>query len=136
MAVVEQLIRAEADGSISFGNYKLPEKKKLENFEHNGDILKVKTFKDITKLECNENFVYESVPGTAVTGFKETEKGVEFEVEGESDAQITLGLLEKTEYNVFVNGTSVGKMSTNVGGKLNLSVELSDSGVTQVRVER
>ena len=43
MAVVEQLIRAEADGSISFGNYKLPEKKKLENFEHNGDILKVKT---------------------------------------------------------------------------------------------
>ena len=136
MAVVEQLIRAEQDGSISFGNYQLPEKKKLENFEHNGDILKVKTYKDITKLECNENFVYESVPGTAVTEFKETEKGVEFGVEGESDAQITLGLLEKTEYKVFVNGTSIGKMSTNVGGKLNLSVELSDSGVTQVRVER
>ena len=31
MAVVEQLIRAESDGSISFGNYQLPEKKKLEN---------------------------------------------------------------------------------------------------------
>ena len=38
MAVVEQLIRAESNGSISFGNYKLPEKKKLENFEHNGNI--------------------------------------------------------------------------------------------------
>ena len=68
MAVVEQLLRAEKDGSISFGNYELPEKKKKENFEHNGNLLKVKTFKDITKLECNENFVYESVPGTAVMG--------------------------------------------------------------------
>lgn len=136
MAVVEQLLRAESDGSISFGNYTLPEKKKIENFEHNGNILKVKTFKDITKLESNENFVYESVPGTAVLSFKETDKGVEFSVEGTSDAQITLGLLENTEYNVFVNGTSIGKMSTNLGGKLNLSVELSGEGNTQVRVEK
>ncbi len=136
MAVVEQLIRAESDGSISIGNYKLPEKQKVENFEHNGDMLKVKTFKDITKLESNENFVYESVPGTAVLGFKETDNGVEFDVEGESDAQITLGLLENTEYSVFVNGTSVGKMSTNLGGKLNLSVELSAEGKAKVRVEK
>ncbi len=136
MAVVEQLIRAESDGSISFGNYSLPEKQKVENFEHNGDMLKVKTFKDITKLESNENFVYESVPGTAVFGFKETENGVEFSVEGANDAQITLGLLENTEYSVFVNGSSVGKMSTNLGGKLNLSVELSNEGKAQVRVEK
>jgi hypothetical protein len=136
MAVVEQLIRAEGDGSISFGNYELPEKKKLENFEHNGNILKVKTFKDITKLESNENFVYESVPGTAVTSFREAENGVSFNVEGDSDAQITLGLLENTEYNVFVNGSSIGKMSTNLGGKLNLSVELSGNGPVEVRVEK
>ncbi|MCR5670460.1 MAG: endosialidase [Butyrivibrio sp.] len=136
MAVVEQLIRAESDGSVSFGNYKLPEKKKLENFEHNGNLLKVKTFKDITKLECNENFVYESVPGTAVTNYKETDKGVEFNVEGDNDAQITLGLEENTEYSVFVNGNSIGKMSTNLGGKLNLSVELSGKDATSVRVEK
>ncbi|MBQ9589268.1 MAG: endosialidase [Butyrivibrio sp.] len=136
MAVVEQLLRAESDGSISFGNYELQEKKKVENFEHNGNLLKVKTFKDITKLESNENFVYESVPGTAVMGFKETDNGVEFSVEGNSDAQITLGLLENTEYSVFVNGNSIGKMSTNLGGKLNLSVELSGEGKAQVRVEK
>ena len=136
MAVVEQLIRAESDGSISFGNYELSEKKKLENFEHNGNILKVKTYKDITKLESNENFVYESVPGTAVTGFKETENGVSFSVEGDNDAQITLGLLENTEYNVFVSGSSIGKMSTNMGGKLSLSVELSGNGLVDVRVEK
>jgi hypothetical protein len=136
MAVVEQLIRAESDGSISFGNYKLPEKKKLENFEHNGNILKVKTYKDITKLEKDENFVYESVPGTAVTGFKETEGGVEFTVEGDNDAQITLGLMENTEYSVFVGGNSIGKMSTNLGGKLNLSVELAEGTPSVVRVEQ
>ncbi|MBR1669686.1 MAG: endosialidase [Butyrivibrio sp.] len=136
MAVVEQLIRAESDGSISFGNYELPEKKKLENFEHNGNLLKVKTYKDITKLESNENFVYESVPGTAVTSFRETEDGVEFNVEGANDAQITLGLLENTEYSVFVNGSSIGKMSTNLGGKLNLSVELSGEGPIAVKVTK
>ena len=91
MAVVEQLIRAESDGSVSFGNYKLPEKKKLENFEHNGSILKVKTYKDITKLEKDENFVYESVPGTAVTEFAESDKGVEFKVEGDTDPEFPGG---------------------------------------------
>ncbi len=136
MAVVEQLIRAEENGSISFGNYKLPEKTKLENFEHNGDILKVKTYKDITKLECNENFIYESVPGTTVTEFKETDNGVEFSVEGDNDAQITLGLLENKEYSVYVNGSSIGKMTTNLGGKLNLSVELSGEGLVSVKVEK
>ena len=136
MAVVEQLLRVEENGTISFGNYKLPEKKKLENFEYNGNILKVKTYKDITKLESNENFVYESVPGTAVTDFKETENGVEFNVEGDNDAQITLGLLENTEYSVYINGASIGKMSTNLGGKLNISVELSGNEAIAVKVEQ
>lgn len=36
---------------------------------HDGDLYKVKTFKEITKLERNGMFVYESVPGTAVTDF-------------------------------------------------------------------
>ena len=136
MAVVEQLIRAEGDGSISFGNYKLPEKTKLENFEHNGNILKVKTYKDITKLESNENFVYESVPGTVVTNVKESSKGVEFSVEGQEDAQITVGLEENTEYKVFVKGKSEGKMSTNVGGKLSISVELAGAGAVPVKIEK
>ena len=30
-----------------------------------GDLYKVKTFKEITKLERNGMFVYESVPGTS-----------------------------------------------------------------------
>ena len=32
MAVVEELLREESDGTISFGNHELAEKKKLEDF--------------------------------------------------------------------------------------------------------
>ena len=63
MAVISELIRSESNGSISFGDYTLNAKSKLDNFEHGGDVYKVKTFKEITKLERNGMFVYESVPG-------------------------------------------------------------------------
>ena len=33
MPVVESLIRSEADGTISFGNYQLAAKSKLQDFE-------------------------------------------------------------------------------------------------------
>ena len=59
---------------------------------------------------------------------------MEFSVEGDSDAQITLGLLENTEYSVSVGGNSIGKMTTNLGGKLNISVELSGEGPVEVKV--
>ena len=65
MPVIEELIRTEEDGSISFGNYKLAQKAKKSDFEHQGDLYKVKTCREITKLERNDMFVYESVPGTA-----------------------------------------------------------------------
>ena len=72
MAVISELIRTEENGKLSFGDYTLAAKAKLDNFEKDGDIYKVKTFKDITKLERNGLFVYESVPGTAVMDFEET----------------------------------------------------------------
>ena len=50
MPVVNELIRSEEDGTISFGNYKLDVKSKLPDFEHCGDTYKVKTFYEITKL--------------------------------------------------------------------------------------
>ena len=70
MPVINELIRAEENGTISFGNYMLDVKSKAEDFEHDGDLYKVKTFKDITKLERNGMFVYESVPGTSVEHFQ------------------------------------------------------------------
>lgn len=136
MAAISELIRTEDNGTISFGDYTLGSKAKLDNYEVGGDIYKVKTFKEITKLERNGLFVYESVPGTAVTDFKQTAEAVEFQVEGPEDAQITLELAEATEYEITVGGTSAGTMKTNLGGKLSLSVELAGNESVAIRIEQ
>lgn len=129
MAVVNELIRTESDGTLSFGNYELEAKSKVSDFQHGGDSYKVKTFYEITKLERNGSFVYESVPGTAVNNFKASADEVRFKVEGKEDAQITLELEEGSEYIAVVNGEEHGKMATNMGGKLVLSVEFNGSPV-------
>lgn len=136
MAVVEELICTQADGTISFGNYQLAAKSKVENFEHNGDLYKVKTFREITKLEKNGMFVYESVPGTAVMNLEVSENGMSFQVEGTEDAQITLELEDETEYRVFVDNVNVGHMKSNLSGKLNLSVELNEGTPVAVKIEK
>ena len=136
MAVVSELIRSEADGTISFGDYTLPQKSKLDNVKHAGDLYKVKTFREITKLERNGMFVYESVPGTTVLHLKASENEMAFQVEGAEDAQITLELEPETEYDIKVNGVDAGQMKTNLGGKLSLSVELDANSCVPVKVTR
>ena len=136
MAVIKELIRTEANGTISFGDYSLDAKAKLDNFEHDGDLYKVKTFREITKLERNGMFVYESVPGTAVTELSVTEDGMTFQVEGTEDAEITLGLEEEKDYQVSVEGVSAGQKKTNLGGKLTISVELDPEKPVKVAVVR
>lgn len=136
MSVVKELIRTEADGSISFGNYELAAKSKVSDFEHDGDLYKVKTFKEITKLERNGMFVYESVPGTAVTKLVSTENGVSFVVEGAKDAQITVELEEDTEYEILIDGAVADRQKTNLGGKLSFSVELAETEDVSVQIEK
>ena len=134
MAVVEELLRSETDGTISFGNHKLAKKAKVEDYPHGGDLLKVKTYREITKLEKNGSFLYESVPGTSVLEFTEKPDGVEFVVEGDEDAQITVGLADDRAYEVFVGGESIGAIKTHFGGKLSLSVELETAGEVPVKI--
>lgn len=136
MSVVKELIRKEADGGISFGNYELNTKSKLSDFEHEGDSYKVKTFKEITKLERNGMFVYESVPGTAVTDLKVLSDGMSFTVEGPEDAQITVEMEEDTEYKILLDEVNVGHITTNLGGKLSFSVELEQAEQVKVRIVR
>lgn len=135
MAVMEELIRSEEDGTLSFGNYALEEKSKVNDFEHTGDVYKVKTFREITKLERNGMFVYESVPGTAVEHFVCTEDEVQFQVEAAEDVQITLGMADDTEYKVYVDDIQVGKMKTGLGGKLTLSLEMEAGKAVSVSVK-
>ena len=136
MAAISELIRTEANGTLSFGDYTLGAKAKLDNYDFNGDKYKVKTFKEITKLERNGLFVYESVPGTAVTDFDQTENTVAFTVEGPEDAQITLELEEETEYEISIDGKSAGTMKTNLGAKLSMSVELEGADKVAIKVEK
>ena len=129
MAVVKELIRTDENGAISFGDYELAQKSKLSDYQHQGDMYKVKTFKEITKLERNGMFVYESVPGTAVFNLTQSEAQMDFHVEGPEDAQITVELEDESEYDITIDGADAGKMKTNLGGKLSLSVELGDHPV-------
>ena len=134
MAAVKELLKAEADGTLSFGDYTLGSKTKLDGFEFQGDLYKVKTFSEITKREKNGMFVYESVPGTAVENFRASEKEVSFLVSGEKDAQFTLGLEADSAYVVFMDEVNVGDMATNLSGKLSVSTELGADKSVKVKV--
>lgn len=136
MAVIDELIREEETGALSFGNFALATKTKKDGFKYQGDSYKIKTFREITKLERNGMFVYESVPGTVVHDFRATDKAVNFVVEGEEDSQITLELEAEKEYKIHIDKVYVGKMKTNLGGKLNLSVELEPAKMVDILVEK
>ena len=134
MAVVKELIRTEENGSISFGDYELAQKSKLSDYQHQGDMYKVKTFREITKLEKNGMFVYESVPGTSVFGLVQSADQMDFHVEGPEDAQITVEMEPDTEYEVFIEQASTGKMKTSLGGKLSFSVGLGNAARVEVKI--
>ncbi|MDO4617110.1 MAG: endosialidase [Lachnospiraceae bacterium] len=136
MTSIKDLLRAEEDGSLSFGDYELDQKTKKTDFEYQGDVYKVKTFKEITKLERNDTFVYESVPGTAVEGFTENETGVTFTVSGNEDAQITLGMEDDMVYRVIIDDNNIGNIKTGLGGKLAFSVKLEKADDVKVEIVR
>ncbi len=136
MAVIQELIRVEANNTLSFGNYLLEEKTKLTDFEFEGDLYKVKTFHEITKLEKNGGFVYESVPGSTVKNFMVGSDAVSFAVEAADDVQITLELEQDKVYRVFVNNENIGQMRTNLGGKVSISVALNNQKTANIFIER
>lgn len=125
MANVKELLRTEENGTISFGDYSLDTKTKLSDFKFEDNTYKVKTFKEITRLEKNGGVVYESVPGSAVHDYKETERQIAFVVEAVDDIHITLEVEPEKEYKVFVDDTNIGKMKSTLGGKIDFSIELN-----------
>ncbi|NLI89239.1 MAG: endosialidase [Epulopiscium sp.] len=123
MAIVKELIRVEDNGTISFGNYELAEKTKLIGFEVNGNLYDIRTFNEITKFNKDEALVYESIPGTAVHNFAVTDNLITFKVAGKAESQITMELSPDTNYNLFVDELKVGKIKTNLAGKIIFSVD-------------
>ena len=134
MANVKELLRTEENGTISFGDYSLDTKTKLSDFKFEDNTYKVKTFKEITRLEKNGGVVYESVPGSAVHDYKETERQIAFVVEAVEDIHITLEVEPEKEYKVFVDDTNIGKMKSTLGGKIDFSIELNEGETAKVQV--
>lgn len=78
--------------------------------------------------------MYESVPGTSVNEFNINNDEISFKVEGEVDAQITLGLEEETGYEVFIDNSPMGMMKTNLSGKLVIGVELESGSSVKIKI--
>lgn len=133
MSLANEIIFVE-NGKLNFGDYSLEVKSKKEDFAFNGDLYKVKTFKEITKLEKNGLFAYESEPGSRVKNFELSSRGISFIVESYEDIQITLGVEEEKEYEVFINGKELGVMKTNISGKLVLFVEFEDEKEAKIHI--
>lgn len=136
MAGIKELIRTEADNTLSFGNYDLAAKSKVSDYVFDGDLYKVKTYRDITRLEKNETFAYESVPGTVVTDYKESQLGVSFTVAGFQDTQIIVAVEDDVEYVVSIDGKVVETYENNLTGKLVLSLELESGAVKNVMIRK
>ncbi|MDK2808068.1 MAG: hypothetical protein PWP24_802 [Clostridiales bacterium] len=136
MPIIQGLIKREENNTLSFGNYTLGSKTKIEDFEFEGDIYKIKTFKEVTKLKKNELLVYESEPGTVVHEFLKSEELVSFRVEGPEDAQITLELEPEQIYEIYMNDEKVDEGKTNLGGKLMLSVSLEPDKEVSVKIQK
>lgn len=135
MSNVKELI-AQDNGTLSFGDYSLGQKTKLSDYAFEGDTYKVKTFREITRLERNGSVLYESVPGSAVHHFKDSADALSFDVESKDDIEITLGLEAEREYKVYVNDFNIGKMKSSLGGKISFSIELDEGVVARILVEK
>ncbi len=136
MAIIENLIRVETDGMISFGNYQLPKKEKAMGFEVGGDLYDLRSFKEITKLNKNGALVYESIPGTSVHNFSMTDDKIKFQIAGTAETQVTMELSPKTAYHLFVDGVKLGKVESNVAGKIIFSVDYCSKELKQVEIRK
>lgn len=123
-----------ANDKLNFGDYTLSAKAKLEDFSYLGDLYKIKTYQEITKLERNGLLVYESVPGSNVRDLEFEKNGLHFVVESDKDIQVTIGLEESTEYEVSIDEAIVEDYKTNISGKLVLSVSLGEKKSADIKI--
>ena len=124
MAIIEEIIRLEENGTLSFGDYISAEKKKRDNFEVSGDIYKIKTHIEITRLEKNGKLLLETVPGATVHNLALETNSVTFSIEGADDTRVTAELAPNEVYRVLIEGTNIGNVKSNISGKVIFSLDL------------
>lgn len=135
MAVINENIRVENNGTISFGNYEAAAKQKVNDYKVGEDAYTLRTYKEATRLEKNARLLIETVPGATVHNMKVSSGVVTFDVEGNDDTQITLELEGETEYTIYVDDVNLGKIKTNISGKINFSTELG-ANPKSVKIEK
>lgn len=135
MSVIEKNIVLEDDNSISFGNYLVTEKQKVENFDVDGDIYKVRTHTEVTRLSKNSKLLLETVPGATVHKLLVNDKQTTFTIEGKGGTQITLELEPETHYTIYVDDVNLGKIKTNISGKISFSIDLTSESQA-VKIEK
>lgn len=136
MAIVEELIRVNTDGSLSFGNYLLPTKEKIEDFVIDGVSYKAKTFNEVTKLKKEGGLVYESIPGTTVHDFFITPEKISFSIEGYAPSGITLELSPSTTYQFKIDDEEVALVKTSTTGKVSISVDAKEQAQSVQLIKR
>ena len=117
MAVVEELLREESDGTISFGNHELAEKKKLEDFEYE------KLLQDLTETTVNyivsnpslfkekSKDMYEYEPVDIET--LEPEYEYEIDISGEIEPYIGMGAIDSNDVDYFLT-----ELANQYGGEI------------------
>lgn len=137
MSNVNEGIRIESDKTLSFGNFQSDTKQKIDNFMFAKDIYNLRTYKQVTKLEKNEEFLLETNPGSAINNFfKQNKDQVSFTVEGFANTIITLQLNEDTLYRVSSGKANLGNTKSNSSGKVKFSIDLSNGKPQNVLVEK
>lgn len=132
MAVIDEIIIV-SNGKLSFGDYESEEKRKVSDFELDGNLYNVKTHKLLTRLEKNNGLLLETVPGSTVHNLEVFDDMIEFSIEGYEDSQITMELEGGTDYKIYVNNLQVGLTTSSKSGKVSFSLELG-SELKKVRI--
>ena len=135
MSIIKEGIILNEDKTLSFGNYEVTEKIKVKDFNVDGNIYKIRTHNEVTRLSKNGNLLLETVPGATIHNLDIKEKEATFLAEGLGDTLITIELEPNTNYSLFINDVNIDKIKTNLSGKINFSTTLSKES-QQIKVEK
>ena len=135
MSIIKEGIILNEDKTLSFGNYEVTEKIKVKDFNVDGNIYKIRTHNEVTRLSKNGNLLLETVPCATIHNLRRKEKEATFLAEGLGDTLITIELEPNTNYSLFINDVNIDKIKTNLSGKINFSTTLSKEA-QQIKVEK
>jgi hypothetical protein len=133
--IIRDGIKTETDSTLSFGNFTVKNKVKVNDYESGGSLYNLRTHDGITKLEKNGCLLFEAVPGAACFNLAVTETRTAFSAAGQGKTQITLELEPDRQYEVTVSGEAPRKVKSNIAGKISFSVNLNKFEASDIQLD-